>query len=161
VNLPARSSLFYFSTSDSVAKPSTERVLTPAELADYISYARQRCTPELSDAAADKLVQGAWNPLPQLLPPRLRTQTFPQLPHSFFLLFLDNQLPSYSGYMDMRSAGISSKVIAATPRQLESLIRLSEAHAKMRCSEEVCAWMSFSTALLQPQNSELSFSFSG
>jgi DNA replicative helicase MCM subunit Mcm2 (Cdc46/Mcm family) len=40
--------------------------------------------------------------------------------------------------MDMRSAGISSKVIAATPRQLESLIRLAEAHAKMRCSEEVC-----------------------
>jgi DNA replicative helicase MCM subunit Mcm2 (Cdc46/Mcm family) len=39
--------------------------------------------------------------------------------------------------MDMRSAGISSKVIAATPRQLESLIRLAEAHAKMRCSEEV------------------------
>ena len=37
----------------------------------------------------------------------------------------------------MRSAGISSKVIAATPRQLESLIRLAESHAKMRCSEEV------------------------
>jgi DNA replicative helicase MCM subunit Mcm2 (Cdc46/Mcm family) len=39
--------------------------------------------------------------------------------------------------MDMRSAGISSKVIAATPRQLESLIRLAEAHAKMRYSMEV------------------------
>jgi DNA replicative helicase MCM subunit Mcm2 (Cdc46/Mcm family) len=40
--------------------------------------------------------------------------------------------------MEMRSAGISSKVIAATPRQLESLIRLAESHAKMRLSAEVC-----------------------
>ena len=49
--------------------------------------------------------------------------------------------------MDMRSAGMSSKVIAATPRQLESLIRLAEALAKMRYSREVCL-MSYKPLLL-------------
>lgn len=37
----------------------------------------------------------------------------------------------------MRSIGINKKVITATPRQLESLIRISEAFAKMRLSIEV------------------------
>ena len=55
-------SMFY-SASDAVAKSNSERVLTPAELADYISFARQTTTPELTDAAADKLVQGAPGPL--------------------------------------------------------------------------------------------------
>ncbi|KAK4535428.1 hypothetical protein CDCA_CDCA05G1453 [Cyanidium caldarium] len=48
-----------------------------------------------------------------------------------------------SGYLDMRrlgSAGASfggQKTITATPRQLEALVRLSEAHAKARLSETV------------------------
>lgn len=37
----------------------------------------------------------------------------------------------------MRQLGNSKKIITATPRQLESLIRLSEAFAKMRLSSEV------------------------
>ena len=37
----------------------------------------------------------------------------------------------------MRSLGNSKKTITATPRQLESCIRLSEAIAKMRLSETV------------------------
>ena len=37
----------------------------------------------------------------------------------------------------MRSKGLSNKTITATPRQLESLIRMSEAFAKMRLSNEV------------------------
>lgn len=41
----------------------------------------------------------------------------------------------------MRKAGIDSRTqekrITATTRQLESMIRLSEAHARMRWSEEV------------------------
>ena len=53
----------FYSASDAVAKSNSERVLTPAELADYISFARQTTTPELTDAAADKLVQGAPGPL--------------------------------------------------------------------------------------------------
>jgi DNA replication licensing factor MCM4 len=37
----------------------------------------------------------------------------------------------------MRSLGNSKKTITATPRQLESTIRLSEAIAKMRLSETI------------------------
>ena len=40
-------------------------------------------------------------------------------------------------YIKMRNVGSNFKTITATPRQLESLIRLAEAHAKMRLSEKV------------------------
>lgn len=40
-------------------------------------------------------------------------------------------------YLDMRQLGNNKKTITATPRQLESLIRLSEAFAKMRLSNTV------------------------
>ena len=40
-------------------------------------------------------------------------------------------------YKRMRSMGNSSKTITATPRQLESLIRISESLAKMRLSPTV------------------------
>jgi DNA replication licensing factor MCM4 len=33
------------------------------------------------------------------------------------------------GYLEMRRLGVSAKTITATPRQLESLVRLSEVHA--------------------------------
>ena len=42
-----------------------------------------------------------------------------------------------NAYVQMRSMGSSKKTISATPRQLESLIRLSEALAKMRLSDTV------------------------
>ena len=42
-----------------------------------------------------------------------------------------------SEYHKMRSLGNSKKTITATPRQLESCIRLSEAIAKMRLSDSV------------------------
>eukprot|EP00730_Choanoeca_flexa_P016594 TRINITY_DN7877_c0_g1_i1.p1 TRINITY_DN7877_c0_g1~~TRINITY_DN7877_c0_g1_i1.p1 ORF type:complete len:529 (+),score=174.57 TRINITY_DN7877_c0_g1_i1:778-2364(+) len=42
-----------------------------------------------------------------------------------------------SNYVELRKAGNTRKTISATPRQLESLIRLSEAHARMRYSETV------------------------
>ena len=42
-----------------------------------------------------------------------------------------------SEYSKMRSMGVNKKTITATPRQLESLIRISEALAKMRLSNEV------------------------
>lgn len=41
------------------------------------------------------------------------------------------------GYVDMRRLGGSKKIITATPRQLEALVRLSEALARMRLSEKV------------------------
>jgi len=37
-------------------------------------------------------------------------------------------------YVHMRSLGNNSKTITATPRQLESMIRIAEALAKMRLS---------------------------
>jgi len=37
----------------------------------------------------------------------------------------------------MRSLGNSKKTITATPRQLESMIRIAEAIAKMRLSETI------------------------
>ena len=40
-------------------------------------------------------------------------------------------------YTGMRQQGVNQKTITATPRQLEALIRLSEALAKMRLSNEV------------------------
>jgi DNA replication licensing factor MCM4 len=42
-----------------------------------------------------------------------------------------------NGYIDMRSGGRGGSTITATPRQLESLIRLAEAHARMHLREEV------------------------
>ncbi|EGC35376.1 hypothetical protein DICPUDRAFT_152308 [Dictyostelium purpureum] len=41
------------------------------------------------------------------------------------------------GYLDMRSLGGNGKTISATPRQLESLIRIAEAHARIRFSKVV------------------------
>ena len=41
------------------------------------------------------------------------------------------------GYIQMRKLGENKKTITATPRQLESLIRTSEAHARMRYSSSV------------------------
>ncbi|GJQ12006.1 hypothetical protein GpartN1_g3797.t1 [Galdieria partita] len=79
--------------------------LDSTTLASYISYAREKVHPKLTDDAVQRLTKG---------------------------------------YVEMRRMGNASKnwsggikTITATPRQLESLIRLSEAHAKMRLSETV------------------------
>jgi DNA replication licensing factor MCM4 len=40
-------------------------------------------------------------------------------------------------YTDMRSMGNNKKTITATPRQLESLIRIAESIARMRLSDRV------------------------
>lgn len=42
-----------------------------------------------------------------------------------------------TNYVQMRKVGSRRGVVSAYPRQLESLIRLSEAHARMRLSETV------------------------
>lgn len=54
----------------------------------------------------------------------------PQIPDSMVELFVNE-------YHAMRSMSANAKTITATPRQLESLIRISEAIAKMRLSKEV------------------------
>jgi len=43
-------------------------------------------------------------------------------------------------YMNMRSLGNSKKTITATPRQLDSMIRIAEALAKMKLQTEVTEW---------------------
>lgn len=72
------------------------------QLSAYITYARGKIAPSISEAAADALV---------------------------------------TAYVALRKVGedprASEKTITATTRQLESLIRLSEAHARMRFSPVV------------------------
>ena len=80
-------------------------VFKPVEfLTSYISYARTKCQPRITQAASDELVRS---------------------------------------YIEMRKLGedvrAAERRITATTRQLESMIRLAEAHAKMRLSEEVTA----------------------
>ena len=62
-------------------------------MTSYITYAKHKVHPKLTDAAVRNLVDG---------------------------------------YVEMRSVGSNRRIITATLRQLESLIRLSEAHAKIR-----------------------------
>ena len=72
---------------------------TLEELSSYITYARSRLSPAITEAAGDELVRC---------------------------------------YVTLRKAGedprSNEKRITATTRQLESMIRLSEAHARMRLS---------------------------
>lgn len=52
-------------------------------------------------------------------------------------LIQDSRDRLVTAYVEMRKLGSGKGHISAYPRQLESLIRLSEAHAKMRLSETV------------------------
>jgi DNA replication licensing factor MCM4 len=82
--------------SNNPANISQELFKIPTEtLMHYISYSRRHCRPEISEVAAEALVEA---------------------------------------YADLRNQGNAQnrKTITATPRQLESLMRLSEALAKMR-----------------------------
>ncbi|RPD61540.1 MCM-domain-containing protein [Lentinus tigrinus ALCF2SS1-7] len=78
---------------------SGQDILPLDELSAYITYARSRVNPTITEAAGDELVRC---------------------------------------YVTMRKAGedprSNEKRITATTRQLESMIRLSEAHARMRLS---------------------------
>ncbi|KAL8904498.1 MAG: hypothetical protein Q9207_003220 [Kuettlingeria erythrocarpa] len=90
---------------DNPDNASNQEILPVEFLTSYISYARSKCQPRISQAASDELVQS---------------------------------------YIEMRKLGedvrAAERRITATTRQLESMIRLSEAHAKMRLSEEVTAY---------------------
>ncbi|KAK0670396.1 putative DNA replication licensing factor [Cercophora samala] len=81
---------------------SNNDILPIEFLTSYISYARQKVNPQISNEAAKELVDA---------------------------------------YVEMRKLGqdvrAAEKRITATTRQLESMIRLSEAHARMRLSETV------------------------
>ncbi|MCJ1379633.1 hypothetical protein MMC17_002735 [Xylographa soralifera] len=89
---------------DTPENASTLEILPVEFLTSYISYARNKCQPRITQAAAEELVRS---------------------------------------YVEMRKLGedvrAAERRITATTRQLESMIRLAEAHAKMRLSEEVTA----------------------
>merc|ERR1739848_321307 len=81
----------------------SRRSVIPAKLLrDYIAYARAMCTPTISNAAAEAIV---------------------------------------NNYVEMRQMGsvgsVKEKVVTATPRQLEGLIRIAESLAKMQLAPEV------------------------
>ena len=67
-------------------------------LAKYISFARKKANPVISQECVEEMV---------------------------------------NAYVEMRRMGTSRNIITATPRQLESIIRISEALAKMRLSDRV------------------------
>ncbi len=87
---------------DKPQSASNSEILPIEFLTSYISYARAKCQPRISDEAAKELA---------------------------------------NAYVEMRKLGedvrAAERRITATTRQLESMIRLSEAHAKMRLSEIV------------------------
>ena len=53
------------------------------------------------------------------------------------ILTLEAEQALVQEYLDMRKMGSSRKTVTATPRQLESMIRISESYAKMRLSNTV------------------------
>ncbi|CAI5503972.1 unnamed protein product [Closterium sp. Naga37s-1] len=77
---------------------SASATIDVATLTSYVTYARTRIHPELSDEAAEELV---------------------------------------NAYVELRGRGSGRKVITATPRQLESLIRISEALARLKLASTV------------------------
>ena len=82
---------------------------TQAQLMEYISFAKlEKNDPVLTDAACKRLVAG------------------------YVVMRRGNNPTGVSG-----GGPAGRKTIAATTRQLESLVRLSEAHARMRLSKRV------------------------
>jgi len=86
--------------SESGVKSRVEPAVDAELFRRYVSFARRWVFPQITDAAADRLLKG---------------------------------------YTDLRNQGTSRETITATPRILESLIRISESLAKMELREEVLA----------------------
>ena len=95
----------FFSAEDRAAEPLVERpAFSRAQLMEYISFAKASVEPVLSDAACARLVAS-------------------------YVRMRGGNSPGGAG-----GGPAGRKTIAATTRQLESLVRLSEAHARMRLS---------------------------
>ena len=90
-------------------------------LKDYIAYARTYIQPKLSEEASQRLIQAYVGEATML-----------------FFFYLDQIFTQrVVRFVEMRKVGSSRGAVSAYPRQLESLIRLAEAHAKMRLSSVV------------------------
>lgn len=111
-------------------------------LTSYVSYARKNIHPKLSDEAAEELTRGyvelrkAGKFAGSSKKVRLGTSLF-------FLLCCHSN--AYGWSVSCLNSLNLTQVITATPRQIESLIRLSEALARMRFSE----WVSESSMQFQ------------
>ncbi|CAF98465.1 unnamed protein product, partial [Tetraodon nigroviridis] len=100
-----------------------EEFLDMAVLRDYIAYARTYISPRLSEEASQALIE-------------VRELARPRAPR-WWRPTSERVSMSPQAYVDMRKIGSGRGMVSAYPRQLESLIRLAEAHAKVRFSEKV------------------------
>lgn len=99
-----------------------EEFLDMAVLRDYIAYARTYINPRLSEEASQALIE-------------VKIECV-EAADRWFLPSSDPGAGPQA-YVDMRKIGSGRGMVSAYPRQLESLIRLAEAHAKVRFSEKV------------------------
>jgi DNA replication licensing factor MCM4 len=93
----------------------------------YVSYARKACHPRLNDASRKMLVCLTAHPVLSH-----RTALHAIRRRRAILRQRETASAQVDRYVELRQTGIRNKTVTATPRQLESLIRLSEAHARMR-----------------------------
>ena len=111
--------MFMFSLQTTV-----QDVLDNHTLISYISYAQKYIHPQLTDEAAEQLTRGYVE--------MRRRGNFAGSSKKVLKVLFSNKI---SFLLKIRC---SPQVITATPRQIESLIRLSEALARIRFSEKVC-----------------------
>ena len=98
--------------------------LDMAVLRDYIAYARNYLHPDLSEEAGQALIQAYVGRLTVCV-------------CVCVCVWMVNIGEHVLMFTDMRKIGSARGAVTAYPRQLESLIRLAEAHAKMRFSSTV------------------------
>lgn len=128
--------MFHAFPSTIPSLPPQADIIPMDTLRDYIAFARATCFPQLQPEAANVscvgrggwLWAGRWRGValpahgmrvqPPISPPSSHPSPLPPYPA------LSPQALSQA-YVEMRSMGMSRKIVSATPRQLESLIRLS------------------------------------
>lgn len=102
-------------------------------LTAYVSYARKHIHPQLSDEAAEELTRGYVE--------MRRRGNFPGSSKKVHISCFSHILFPLMGFaasmLIYSRIQLLGQVITATPRQIESLIRLSEALARIRFSEWV------------------------
>lgn len=110
----------YYQSEDQIE----EEYLDMAVLKDYIAFARTSVHPRLSEEASQALIE-------------VRQINVTWMLHYGGISCLYHYVCALQAYVDMRKIGSGRGMVSAYPRQLESLIRLAEAHAKVRFSSKV------------------------